>query len=193
MPTYATHTDEELLQAIRQDDEKAFAELFQRYWRRTHILAYTKVRSTEATEEMVQEFFMNLWDKRASLQIQNFSSYLYTSIKNKALKFIESRIVEKKYWEYYKAFVPQTEETTHAAVQYNALLEAIEEGMQALPQKSKKVFQLSRLEGRSIPEIASLLNLSEKAIEYHLTRSLKYIKVHLKDFIVVLVTAIFYQ
>jgi RNA polymerase sigma-70 factor (ECF subfamily) len=58
--------------------------------------------------------------------------------------------------------------------------------MEGLPNKTKTVFQLNRLEGRSIPEIAAALNLSEKAIEYHLTRSLKKLRVHLKDFILIL-------
>ena len=177
---------------MRCDDEKAFSELFHRHWRKAHHFAYSKVRSKEATEEMVQEFFMTLWDKRATLTIQNFASYLHTSIKNKALNFIESRIVEKKYWDYYKAFVPQTEETIATHIEYNNLMEAIEEGMEKLPKKSKTVFQLSRMEGRSIPEIASLLNLSEKAIEYHLTRSLKHLRIHLKDFIISLVTILYY-
>lgn len=60
--------------------------------------------------------------------------------------------------------------------------------MEGLPQKTKKVFQLNRLEGRSVPEIANVLNLSEKAIEYHLTRSLKHLRVHLKDFMVLVIT-----
>ncbi len=189
---YCNYSEEKLLEAIRQDDEKAFAELFNRYWHKAHVMAYSKVRHKQVTEEIVQDLFMTLWDKRASLSIHNISSYIFTSIKNKSLNYIESCIVRKKYWEYYKAFVPQTEESTDKIVEYNELMEAIEQGMEHLPKKTKRIFQLSRLEGRSVSEIAKLLNLSEKAIEYHLTNSLKHLRLHLKDSIVTIAASTLY-
>ncbi|MEO7992325.1 MAG: RNA polymerase sigma-70 factor [Chryseolinea sp.] len=183
MPNFIHHTEEQLLEAIRIDNEKAFAELFRRYWRKAHGLAHSKVHSKEVAEEIVQDLFITLWNKRATLQINNFSSYLYTTVKNRSLNYIEACIVREKYWTYYKAFVPQFEESTEKAVAYDELVEAIENEMNHLPEKSKKVFRLNRLEGRSIPEIATALNLSEKAIEYHITRSLKQLRLHLKDYI----------
>jgi RNA polymerase sigma-70 factor (ECF subfamily) len=92
--------------------------------------------------------------------------------------------VQKKYWDYYKTFIPHQENLTERAVEFNELLEALEEKMEYLPEKSKKVFKLNRLEGHSIAEIANTLNLSEKAIQYHITRSLKELRLHLKDFII---------
>src|SRR5690606_3761962 len=115
-------------------------------------------------EEIVQDLFISLWDKRATLHIAHLPSYLYQAVKFKALSYIESQIVQEKYWNYYKAFIPQKENATEMAVRYNDLVEVIERGMETLPEKSKKVFQLNRLEGHSIAEIANLLNLSEKAI-----------------------------
>lgn len=186
MSDYVNDSDEKLLDAIRLDDEKAFAELFNRHWLKAHILAYSKIHNKEVTEEIVQDLFMTLWDKRATLFINNISAYIYTSVKHKALNYIESRIVRKKYWDYYKVFVPQAEDSTEKIVNYNELLDAIERGMEYLPKKTKTIFKLSRLEGRSISEIAKLLNLSEKAIEYHLTNSLKQMRMYLKDSIIVL-------
>lgn len=178
-----THTDQELLEAIRDDDEKAFNELFNRYWGKVHAMAYARVRSKEITEEIVQELFTSLWDKRASNTINHLPSYLFQAVKFKALNFIESRVVQEKYWNYYKAFIPQKEDATEIVVEYNDLMGAFEQGMEQLPEKSKKVFRLHRIEGWSVPEIASLLNLSEKAIQYHLTQSVKKLRVHLKNYI----------
>lgn len=182
MSNFIHHTEEQLLEAIRIGNEMAFAELFKQYWRKAHGLAHSKVHSKEVAEEIVQDLFITLWDKRATLQINNFSSYLYTTVKNKSLNYIEACVVREKYWAYYKAFAPQYDESTEKDVAYNELVEAIENEMSHLPEKSKKVFRLNRLEGRSIPEIASALNLSEKAIEYHITRSLKQLRLHLKDY-----------
>jgi RNA polymerase sigma-70 factor (family 1) len=176
------HTDQELLEAIRFNDENAFSELFRRYWRKVHAMAYSRVRSKEVTEEIVQDLFTALWDKRATNSINHLPSYLFQAVKFKAINYIESRLVHEKYWDYYKNFVPHREDSTEIVVHYNILMEAVEQGMKALPEKSKKVFKLSRLEGWSVTEIASLLNLSEKAIEYHLTQSVKKLRVHLRNY-----------
>jgi RNA polymerase sigma-70 factor (family 1) len=189
LSTYARHSDDDLLKAIRRNDEKAFAELFNRNWKKAHTIAYSKVHDKQVTEEIVQDLFVTLWDKRATLSIVNINSYIYTSIRNKALNYIESCIVKKKYWDYYKKFVPQTASLTEEMVEYNELEEAIKQGMERLPKKTKRIFQLNRMEGRSIAEIAKLLNLSEKAIEYHLTNSLKHMRMHVKDLIISLCCA----
>ena len=183
MPVFSGHTDCELLAAIRNDDEKAFSELFKRYWRRVHSMAYSKVRSKEVTEEIVQDLFTSLWDKRGSLSINNLPSYLFASVKHRALNYLESEIVHKKYWDYTRNYIPQQEYATETIIEFNELMEAIEEGVDHLPEKSKRVFRLNRLEGHSVHEIAGILNLSEKAIQYHLTQSLKKLRFHLKDYL----------
>ena len=179
----STYSDGELSDAIRRNDESAFAELFKRYGKEVYRMAYCRVRSREAAEEMVQNLFVALWDKRETLSITSFKSYFYTAVKNRALNVIESLIVKKKYWNYYKNFIPQQENATERAVEYSELLEAIEKGIAFLPEKPKMVFTLNRLEGRSIQEIAGMLNLSTKAVQYHLTRSLKELRLHLKHYI----------
>lgn len=147
-------------------------------------MAYSRVRSRETSQEIVQNIFISLWDKRSSVSIHNMSSYLFTAIKYQAINIIESRIVHQKYWDYYKTFIPQQDEVTEKTVQFNELMQVIEEGMDRLPEKAKTIFKLNRLEGRSVHEIANILNLSEKAIQYHLTRSVKEIRLHLKDYLI---------
>lgn len=184
MSAYIEYSDQDLLSAVRNDDAKAFTELFKRYLKKAYSMAYSRVRSKEIAEEIVQSIFISLWDKRSNVSINNMSAYLFTAIKYQALTIIESRIVHKKYWDYYKKFVPQQENVTEKTIQFNALMDAIEEGMDYLPEKTKTIFKLNRLEGRSVHEIANILNLSEKAIQYHLTRSVKEMRLHLKDYLI---------
>lgn len=172
------------MEAIRNDDRVAFGELFARYGKVVYKMAYSRLRSHVAAEEIVQNLFISFWDKRRNHSISNISSYFYIAVKHKVLNIIESRIVQKKYWDYYKAFIPSEENATEKYVEFNELLTTIEEGMKNLPEKSKEVFKMNRLEGHSIAEIAESLNLSEKAIQYHLTRSLKELRLQLKDYIV---------
>jgi RNA polymerase sigma-70 factor (ECF subfamily) len=178
----ADYTDCELLLAIRNNDEDAFTEIFRRYFEKVRGMTYARVRSEDVTQEIVQNIFITLWDKRATLSISHLHAYLYTAVKNRVLNYIESQIVRKKYWDYYKQFVPNQEDVTENDIEVHDLMKAIEKAMEHLPEKSKRVFRLNRLEGHSIQEIAGILNLSHKAARYHLTQSLKKLRRHLKDY-----------
>jgi RNA polymerase sigma-70 factor (ECF subfamily) len=182
----STFTDEELLEAIRHDSEEAFAELFKRYWKKVHDMALPRVRSEEITAEIVQELFISLWDKRASHSIRHLPSYFYTAVKNRALNYVEAQMVRKSYRDYCRMYFPGWDNITERTVEFDDLMGAIETALQQLPEKSRTVFQLNKLEGRSIPEIANALNLSEKAIGYHLTQSLKKLRFRLKDYLTTL-------
>jgi RNA polymerase sigma-70 factor (family 1) len=179
----STYSDQHLVEALNKGSEKAFDALFNRYWYKAYQAAYGKVKSKEIAEEIVQDIFMSLWDKRGTLTITNFSNYVKAAIKYQAVDFIRSKLVQQKYWNYYKAYIPQTDNSTEKKVAFNELMDTIEEGMVKIPEKSLRIFYLNRLEGKSVKEIANTLRLSEKAIEYHLTKSLKELKLHLKDFI----------
>jgi RNA polymerase sigma-70 factor (family 1) len=184
--SHSSYSDEDLLEAIRHDDEEAFAEIFSRYWDRVYHMTYPKVRSEAVTQEIVQDLFVTIWEKRRSLAIKNLESYFYASVRNRALNYIESQLVRRRYWIYYRRYLPTTVESTANTVELNELEEMVKVGISNLPEKSQLIFKLSRLEGRTISEIADALNLSEKAIQYHLTQSLKKLRVHLKDFIVII-------
>jgi RNA polymerase sigma-70 factor (ECF subfamily) len=180
---FSTYTDNELLQAIRKDDQKAFSELVSRYWKQMHMVAYARIRSLDATEEIVQSLFISIWDKRNTLDIQHLPSYLHAAVKNRVLNYVKSQLTERKHWDYYSQFISHYDDVTEHDVEVNELMEVIETGMNQLPEKSKKIFKLHQFEGQSIAEIASSLNLSEKAIQYHIRQSSKQLRLHLKDYI----------
>jgi RNA polymerase sigma-70 factor (family 1) len=182
----SNYSDSELLDAIRQGDVNAFAELFRRYWKKLHTVAMSKVRCEEVAKEIVQELFISLWEKRATLTINQVHSYLLIAIKNRILNYVASQNVLKKHWDYYREFIPSADKVTENDVQLNDLTAALEKSIEQLPQKSKLIFKLNRLDGQSIPDIATKLNLSEKAIQYHITSSLKKLRLQLRDFVLTL-------
>jgi RNA polymerase sigma-70 factor (family 1) len=181
---FKNHSDEELLTFIKQDDEQAFAELFGRHSKRIASLAYSKVNAVEITEEIVQDVFTSIWERRHSLNIHVFSNYLSTAVKYQAISHIRSQIASKKHGELFKAFIKISEDVTLEKVELTDLEEALEEGVHRLPDKTQLVFRLNRFEGKSISEIAAKLHLSEKAIKYHLSKSLKELRLHLRHFLV---------
>jgi RNA polymerase sigma-70 factor (family 1) len=183
-------SEEEVLRGLRDGNQVAFEAIYKLYWHRLYLTAYSKVESHAEAEEIVQNIFSTLWEKRQTLLITNLGAYLQISVRNRIINHIRGRITQRKYWEYYKNYIPLGRESTADAVMYDDLAEAVEVAVNRLPEKSRQVFRLNRLEGKSIREIANLMKLSEKAIEYHLTKSIKELKVHLRDFILVLLISI---
>lgn len=177
------HTDEELLRLLREGSKDAFEAIFNRYWNSLYRIAYARLKSHEDAEEIVQELLASLWKKRSEVLITNLDQYLFVSVKRRVISAIRQRITHEKYWEYYKHFLPEGTTTTEEVVEYNDLNTAIEKAMQHLPEKSQQVFRLNRLQGLSIAEIAENLKMPRRTIEHHLTRSLRELRLHLKDFI----------
>lgn len=186
MPNQNDYNEKILLNNLRKGEVEAFEQIFRRYWHRLYVVAKSKLQSHDEAEEVIQSIFSGLWEKREILFITNLSYYLHTAVKNRILNIIRSRITEEKYWNYYKLFVPEEQHTTDEIVDFDDLNDAVEVAVNRLPEKSREVFKMSRMEGRSNAEIARLLQLSEKAIEYHLTKSLRELRVHLKDYMMVL-------
>lgn len=174
------------LEELRQGNEEAFEKIFRHYWHPLYMMAYHKLRSHEEAEEIIQGIFTTLWEKRETLFITNLRYYLFASVRNRIINQVRSKITQEKYWNFYRTSIPQQEAATEDAVLFDDLTEAIEKAVNKLPEKSRQVFKLSRLEGHTITEIANRLHLSDKAIEYHLTKSIKELRMYLKDFILML-------
>jgi len=99
MPKYLTLTDEELFSLIKNDNEQAFAELYNRYKRPLVAFALKKIDANEV-EDIVHDLFAKLWTNRDNIEInQQLRSYLYRSLRNRIIDFISHQIHEKKYVE----------------------------------------------------------------------------------------------
>lgn len=183
MPNENDYNEVLLLADLRQGCVLAFKRIFEKHWSPLYRNAKLKLGCHDEAEEVIQNIFSSLWEKRETLHITNLTYYLNTALRNRILNIIRDRIPQEKYWNYYKAFMPRSQYVTDQAIAFDDLNGAVEQAVSQLPEKSREVFKLSRLEGRSNAEIATLLHVSEKAIEYHLTRSLKELRVHLKDYI----------
>lgn len=183
MATHQPEYDEMLLlKNLRSGCVDSFEKIFRKHWEPLYRIARMKLGSHEEAEEAIQQIFSLLWEKRETLLISNLTFYLNTALRNRILNIIRDRIPKEKYWSYYKAFFPRHGDTTEETVAFDELNRAVEEAVNHLPEKSRTVFRMSRIEGRTNAEIANVLNVSEKAIEYHLTKSLKELRIHLRDF-----------
>ena len=183
----STQDDTLLLERLKKGSVEAFEDIFRKYWHSLYLKARSKTMSHDEAEEIVQSIFSTLWEKRATTLITQLPYYLQTAVKNRVIDRIREHAVRQKYWEQFGRFIPGQRPVTEEALTFNELNGAVEAAIDHLPERSRKVFRLSRLEGRSNAEIAQLLHVSEKAIEYHITRSMRALRVHLKDFMAILI------
>lgn len=174
--------DDDLVDWLRKGHARAFEEIYQRYWYKLYRVAYQQTGTREEAEELVQNLFENLWHRRSQLTIRHLPSYLVVSIKHLATNYVKSQITHRKYQEYLILHEIRQSFGTDEDVQFTDLAKAVDEAMKKLPEKSGEIFRLSRFEGQSVRTIADRLNLSEKAVEYHITKSLKVLKAQLKAY-----------
>lgn len=184
-PAYSAWTDAALLQALLADDRAAFAELYERYWHRVFILAYRRLNSRETAEELVQDLFTALWHKRHEHAIEHLEHYLMASISRRVIGHLRAHQVRTAYADYCRWYQARTTQETEHTLAAADLTEAFAQALLHLPEQSREVFRLSRLEHFSVQEISLHLNLSAKAVEYHITKSLRLLRTHLRDFVLV--------
>lgn len=181
MSVHATD-DKVLLDRFLQGDEQAFIETYDRYWYRLFLSSYRRTRNKAVAEEIVQNLFLKLWEKRGTLSIGQLENYLFSSVRNATIDFLNRQMVANKYLEHQKVYQSLEGNTTEEMVGLDILEEGIEKGLQALSGKSETVFRLHRMDNWPVEKIALHLNLSEKTVHYHLTRSTKFIRSYLQGF-----------
>lgn len=188
--TAATWDDAALVQALAIDDEQAFAEIYERYWAPLHAQACRKLHCPHEAEEVVQDVFVALWHKRGTATIQQLDAYLFGALKYRIIDCVRAQLVRKNHAAAVPLRFATPDQGTEDAVAAADLSTALAASVDNLPEHAQQVFRLSRLEHRSVPEIAAQLQVSPKTVEYHLARSLKLLRSYLREFLVsVLVVA----
>jgi len=176
-------TDAELIAGINGNDKKAFRRLYERYQEDMYRLALRKVQSEEVAEEIVQDVFVALWEKRDGLVITNIRSYLFRSVKNGVLDYVRAQIVRQNYAREFAFQVEPNYNNTDEFLALYDLTAAIHSGMDSLSEKTREIFKLNRLDSLSADEISKTLDLPKRTVEYHITLALRVMRTSLRDYL----------
>ncbi|MDQ0108996.1 RNA polymerase sigma-70 factor (ECF subfamily) [Chitinophaga terrae (ex Kim and Jung 2007)] len=170
--------DTALLLSLRGDSREAFAEIYERYWKPMLAIAYLHSRDKTIAEEIVQEVFISLWNRRKDILIDNISAYLATAVRLSVFKQYvrQQRRSELAGQVAAPAVTTWDEEKIHTRF----LQQQINGIVERLPEKCRMVFKLSRTEGLTTREIACRMGIAEKTAEAHLTKALKELKLKLR-------------
>jgi len=185
--------EQELLKSAFTGNKKAFEILFRKYYGRLCAYAVSFVSQNETAEDLVTEVFLNLWEKKETVQINDsVSAYLFRSVRNSCLNYLTR---EKSR----RLMVSEHELTLHQIKMEYALSEnppdrlmdeelqkKISEEIEKLPEQCREIFQLSRMEELSHKEIAKKLGISENTVKVQIYRALIKLRNGLKDYLPVL-------
>lgn len=159
------------------DDEPAYKELFFLFYKPLTQFAYSFVRSTEMSEEIVSDVFIRVWEKRKQLEeIHNLRVYLYISTKNNSLKYLlkqqkQVAITIDELSVEIRSINADPEQLMITAEMRNRIAIAIEQ----LPPRCKIIYKLIKEDGLKYKEVAEILDISIKTIDNQLAIALKKI------------------
>jgi RNA polymerase sigma-70 factor (family 1) len=176
--------DAEMLnERIKSGDIKAFETLFNAYYTHLTLFANRFLNDLDASEEIVSDSFVVLWEKRSTLEFtSSVQSYLYKMVQNKCLNYIKRRKIENEYVSYLAKnnLLDDYPDTWNAYIQKDLESQA-RKAIETLPEKCREIFKLSRFEHLKNKEIAQKLNLSEKTVERQITIALEKLRHHFKN------------
>ncbi|TCK80832.1 RNA polymerase sigma-70 factor [Albibacterium bauzanense] len=162
-----------------------FEELFKAHFKALYAYAYTFLKDELAAEEIVQNLFMRLWEKKEDLMVHtSIKAFLYRSVYNDSLNYLKHQKVKLKYQQH-QVYVMKDEssEASSSRVQLKELEERLHEALSRLPEGCRTVFQMSRFEELKYREIADRLNISIKTVENQMGKALKLLRLELIDFL----------
>lgn len=175
------YEDSQLIVNLIDDDEKAFCFLYAKYRRKLSLFAQSFLKSRDVAEDIVQDVFTLIWEKRKFLDPNaSFQSYLYTITRNRVLNFIRDNAHKQFLDEIIYAEAIDAGDNTFEKIESKELEDILEQSIEVLTNRQKEVFSLSRKEGLSHQEIAEKLDISMNTVSDHITDALKIIRNHLK-------------
>jgi RNA polymerase sigma-70 factor (ECF subfamily) len=172
-----------LLNDIALNSSRAsFKRLYLFYYGKLFNLAKSLVKQDELAEEITNDVFMNLWARRASLaEINNFTYYCYTSVKNKALTCLSKNQLKSVNIDDVNVDVADSSATGEDKLVCEDLTKLINTTLSKLSDQCRLVFKLVKEDGLKYREVADLLDISIKTVEYHMGNALKTLAQGLRD------------
>ncbi len=164
-------------------NKQVFEDIYSRYWEKVFGICYAHVQDRASAEELVQEIFKSIWERRDELEIrQHIEHYLLSSAKMKVIEFFRKQAREKQVLQEAITYRPTEEFTTDRQIQYNELHLQLVKTVNSLPEHCRVIYQYRKEKGLSNKEIASALDISVKTVEYHMKNAMSILRHQLADY-----------
>ena len=180
---------------LKKGDIKAFDDLFAMYSKKVYHFAFSFLKNKEDAEEIVQEVFLRVWEKRKTIkEYYSFKSFLFSISYNLIMDHFRSKMKDPEFIEFLSANAKVIDISSEENINYESLKEHYLNIVEKLPPKRKAIFKMNRFEGLSYKEISEQLQVSVNTIENHMAAALKFIRQNIeKEYIIALLFYFFFS
>lgn len=176
-----------LLEKLKNDDQSAYTIIFTRYYQDMVRFSFGLTRDQDASEEIVQEVFLKLWENRNSLVIHNsLKSFLLKTVQNRSIDSLRHVSITNKYASIVLDHPILSENDTENYILHSELEANFNHAMAKIPAQLAEAYRLSRIENHNYQEIAKELDVSVRTVEVRISTALGLLRKELKDFLVLL-------
>lgn len=168
--------DQQYLKQLVKGESKGLEGLFKKYYTFLVRFSLQIVKKEEAAEDITQEVFIKLWDKRDTLEgVSNIKAYLFQATKNSSLNWINAKKNQHQSIDVV-SINPQDNYNAEDYLAFEETQQKINRALSLIPEKCREVFLLSRSEGKSYKEISDALGISIKTVENQMGKALKILR-----------------
>ncbi|HMF73381.1 MAG TPA: sigma-70 family RNA polymerase sigma factor [Flavitalea sp.] len=180
------NSDEELFLQIKNGSNDAFGILYQKHWNRAFADAYKRIRNRDQAKDIVQDIFLNIWQRRESLVIDNFPAYLTIAVRNQVLKLLEKEKHKHPFFDLLEN-LPGIVNMADTNILYKELAVSYDLLINSLPPKRRLIFKLRFQEDQSTKEIAEALSISRNTVQNQLGKAIEQLKVSLSHLFILII------
>lgn len=158
-------------------NDETFTEIYNTYWEKVFTICYKNTDDLEVAKELVQDIFKSLWERRDTLEINtSYERYLLRAAKLKVFEYIRNKQLRAQHLRCVAEHSQKHSNITEDTIMQRSLSETLEMLVERLPQHCRQIFQMRHQRGLTNREIAGLLTISERTVEYHWANALKLLK-----------------
>lgn len=168
------HSEKELLRLLAEGDEHAFQVIFERHWDAVFSTAVLLTKSASVAEDIAQDVFTMLWEKRASLaEVNRLENFLFVAARNMIYSRFRKLASQDAYRQYIlSCFREEGAERVDEKAELRELDRMIRQAVRLLPPQQQRAFRLSRYEGMQHEEIAVTMGVSRVTIKSYIVQAI---------------------
>jgi RNA polymerase sigma-70 factor (ECF subfamily) len=186
--------DSDLVLLIAEGDRAAFKLLYTRYLNNLYRYAFLICNNKETSEEIVQELFVKVWEKRANLtRVNSIKAYLYRCTKNMLLDYVRKQQMESRIYDLLQQSTPSSATDCDSRVIYSQYYSLIREAIQQLPKKRRQIVEMRTYDELSLDEIAANLSISKSVVKKQLYQGISFVRsyLHHEAELIILIAVLF--
>lgn len=177
------YNEKQLISRLKENDQKAFDEIFNHYYARVYNLAYHFLHTREEAQEIVQIVFIAVWENRLQIDAEkSFSAYIQSIARHTIFNQLKRAVYRQRFIDFSLKQAETEEAATDDSYQFKELQEVLENAISEMPPRRREIFYLSRTKGLSYKEIASKLSITESTVNTQISKSIEFLRKKMHEF-----------